>query len=452
MSFPPPPVEHLDWENLGIAAREVNGHVQSTYSAAEGKWTEPEFVRDPYLRVHGFAPGLNYGQQAYEGLKAYRTPANEIQIFRPHSHALRLQASSAYVSIPAVPTELFTAAVSLAVALNAAFVPPSSSAAGLYIRPVVFGSGPQPGLQPSPTYTFAVLVAPFTAYHGRSPLPAVVMDDFDRCAPRGTGAAKVGGNYAPLFRHADAARRQGWPVTLHLDAATRSQVEEFATSGFVGVGKRRDDTKGQGQGQGDGDRGGDRDSDNATTTAKELITLVVPSSPNVLPSITSSSILTLARSFGWAVEQRAIAFDELGDFDEVLAVGTAAAVLPIRSITRPSTGQTFVFGSRSGGDGKTGSGEIEGGGSPAGPGECCQRLQEALSGVQKGERADEWGWCFTVHEPAGWVGHGDGVAVRAVGGRDEQREKEEDEEKKKGSRSSVGFLGWLVGWLWPGWS
>lgn len=143
--------------------------------------------------------------------------------------------SASYVSIPAILKETFLKAVNLAVGMNAKFVPPSDTAALLYIRPVVFGSSPNLGLTPPEEYIFCVYVCPGNSYHGVRPLDAVILEDFDRAAPNGTGSAKIGGNYAPVIRHGSGAMKQGYPVTLHLDSKTRSEIDEFSTSGFLGV-------------------------------------------------------------------------------------------------------------------------------------------------------------------------------------------------------------------------
>ncbi|KAL2282597.1 hypothetical protein FJTKL_10456 [Diaporthe vaccinii] len=196
MSFPPPPKETVQWDRLSLAVQdEVNGHVESTYTAADEKWSEPKFVHDPYIRVHGLSPALNYGMQAYEGLKAHRASDGTINIFRPTAHAARLSSSAACVSIPAIPESHFLKCVKLAVARNSEWVGPNSSEALLYIRPLVFGSSGHLALTAPAEFTFAVYVQPGTTYHGVQPLPACVIEDFDRAAPRGTGAAKVGGNY-----------------------------------------------------------------------------------------------------------------------------------------------------------------------------------------------------------------------------------------------------------------
>ncbi|KAI9814844.1 MAG: hypothetical protein M1832_005646 [Thelocarpon impressellum] len=351
MAFPPPPVDTIDWADIGFKVREVNGHVESHYSVKTGAWTEPAFVEDPFLRIHGLAPVLNY---------AFRTPDGHIQIFRPAQNAERLAHSASFISVPEVPKAHFLRCVHRAVALNAAYVPPHHTGAALYIRPLVFGSCAQLGLNPPEEYTFVVYVLPVGVYHGVRAADALILEEFDRAAPAGTGSAKVGGNYAPVLRWSERARADGFGITLHLDSKTRTVIDEFSTSAFIGV--RSDEN--------------------------ERITLVVPDSASVIRSVTADSCLALAASFGWAVERRPIPYGELPAFAEVLAAGTAAALLPIRSISRKSTGDRF---------------EYRGGSEDVGP--VGARLLGALKGIQAGKLADEFGWCERV-EAVGREGQG----------------------------------------------
>jgi len=227
------------------------------------------------------APALNYGIQAYEGLKAFRTPGDAaIQLFRPDRNALRLQRSADCVSIPRVPEDVFLAAVHAAVALNADFVPPHATGAAMYVRPQIYGSAAQLGLNPPDEYAFCVYVMPTGVYHGAHPVRAVILDDFDRAAPHGTGSYKVGGNYAPVLRWSERARQEGFGITLHLDSARHEEIDEFSTSGFIG----------------------------ALVGAGGDVTLVVPDSQNVIESVTSDSVLELGKSFGWKVEKRPVRF------------------------------------------------------------------------------------------------------------------------------------------------
>ncbi|KAG9238563.1 aminotransferase [Amylocarpus encephaloides] len=351
MTFPPPVTSTIDWSNIGFKVREVNGHIESHYSLKTKQWTAPEFVRDPFLRLHGMAPALNYGQQAYEGLKAFRTPNDQITIFRPQKNAGRLQHSASFVSIPPIPEELFLESVHAAVSLNAEFVPPHETGAAMYIRPLIFGSCAQLGLQPPEEYMFCVYAMPTGVYHGVHPVKALVLEDFDRAAPDGTGSAKVGGNYAPVLRWSDKAREEGYGITLHLDSKTRTEIDEFSTSGFIGVKK-------------DGDN----------------ITLVVPQSKCIIKSVTSDSCLEIAKSNGWKVEERPIKYEELPSFSEVFAAGTAAALVPIKSITRTSRDETTEYINADSEE----------------PGPICLRILSTLKGIQAGKIEDTFGWNMKV--------------------------------------------------------
>ena len=330
----------------------VNGHIESHYTPKTGKWSEPEFVEDPYLRIHGMAPALNYGQQAFEGIKAFRTPDDQIAIFRPDMNASRMNHSVSFISIPSIPKDHFLKCCHLAVSLNAEHVPPHRTGAALYLRPLAFGSSPQLGLNPPEEYTFCVYVLPVGVYHGVHPLDCLILEEFDRSAPEGTGSTKIGGNYAPVLRWSDKARNEGFGITLHLDSQTRTEIDEFTTSGFMGLKK----------------------------TAHGY-TVAVPNSKTVLKSVTSDSVCKIAESFGWKVECRPIKYEELPEFDEVMAAGTAAALVPIKSITMRSKKDKFVY---------------QNGSDEAGPG--LTKLLAVYKGIQQGKIKDTFGWLEYVAE------------------------------------------------------
>lgn len=182
--------------------------------------------------------------------------------------------------MPEVPLDHFNQCVHLAVSLNAEYVPPHESGAAMYVRPLLFGSSAQLGLSPPEEYTFLVYVLPTGVYHGTHPVKALILEDFDRAAPEGTGSAKIGGNYAPVLRFSQRASQEGFGITLHLDSRTRSEIDEFSTSGFIGV--------------------------KSDAADKDQKVVVVPDSKNVIKSVTSESICEIAKSFGWKVEQRAV--------------------------------------------------------------------------------------------------------------------------------------------------
>lgn len=343
----------------------VNGHIESHYSVNTGKWTDPEFVEDPFLRIHGLAPGLNYGQQAFEGMKAFRTPDDKVALFRPTQNAARMGHSAEFISIPPVPNDHFLRCCRLAVGLNAEFVPPHHTGAAMYVRPLLFGSSAQLGLNPPEEYTFCVYVLPVGVYHGVHAVDALILEEFDRAAPEGTGSAKIGGNYAPVLRWSEAARSQGFGITLHLDSKTRTVVDEFSTCGFLGV-KR------------DGER----------------VTMIVPNSKGIIKSVTSDSVCEIAKSLGWPVEHRPIEYAELSGFSEVIAAGTAAALVPIKSISMKSRGDKFTY--QDGNDG-------------IGP--ACAKLLSTLKDIQQGKINDSFGWLDIIQKPVTPKSQANGVEV-----------------------------------------
>merc|ERR1712127_80212 len=273
-------------------------------------------------------------------------------IFRPDENAKRIARSAERVMMPEIPMDTFIQACNDVVKDNIAYVPPYGSGGALYLRPLLFGSGPRIGLQPAEEYTFIVLVIPVGDYYkgGLSkPVNGLIVDDYDRAAPKGVGAAKVAGNYAADLIPNMAAKKKGFPICLYLDAATHTLVEEFSTSNFIGI-------------------------DNE----KKLY--VTPVSPSVLPSITNKSLQTLAKDEGMTVEQRDIMVTELGEFDEAIACGTAVVVTPVGSLTRlDAEGEEtskFEF-----------SEDV---------GVTTRRLYDQVRSIQNGEVDDKHNWNFKV--------------------------------------------------------
>ena len=226
----------------------------------------------------------------------------------------------------------------------------------MYIRPLLFGSSAQLGLNPPEEYTFCVYVLPVGVYHGVHPINALILEEFDRAAPEGTGSAKIGGNYAPVLRWSEKARLEGFGITLHLDSRTRTEIDEFSTSGFIGIKKEG-----------------------------EQYTMAIPDSRNVIRSVTSDSAAEIAKSLGWKVERRSIKYEELSTFTEVMAAGTAAALVPIKSITMKSRNDKFLY--------QDGSDE---------PGPACVKLLTTLKGIQQGKIEDTFGWLEYVEEAKGY--------------------------------------------------
>ncbi len=210
-------------------------------------------------------------------LIAFRNPQGQIQLFRPAMNAARMAHSTGFVAIPRIQESHFLRCVRLAVGLNSEFVPPHETDASLYCRPFVFASSATLGLNLALEYTFCVYVVPVSPLHGARSADALVIEDFDRAAPMGTGSAKVGGNYGPMLGLIDKAHKQGYGITLHLDSKSHSAIDEFSTSAFIGV-------------KSEGDQH----------------TVVVSNSNQIVPSITCDSVCEIALSFGWKVEKRTV--------------------------------------------------------------------------------------------------------------------------------------------------
>lgn len=255
--------------------------------------------------------------------------------------------------MPELSTEAFMEAIQEVVGDNIEYVPPYGSGGALYIRPLLIGSGPRIGLQPADEYTFIMLVIPVGDYYKgglSSPVDGLIVNDFDRAAPQGVGAVKVAGNYAADLLPNMMSKKKGYPISLYLDAKTRTFVEEFSTSNFVGI-------------------------DNSQ---KKYVT---PISSSVLPSITNKSLMQIAKDIGLTVEQRDIPVEEMKNFDEVLAVGTAVVVTPVGSITQideEGNETTYEFGEH----------EI---------GETTKLLYKKVRAIQNGEEEDKYGWNVKIN-------------------------------------------------------
>ncbi|MDR1661457.1 MAG: branched-chain-amino-acid transaminase, partial [Azoarcus sp.] len=230
-------MQNIDWSSLTFKYMDTRCHLRSVWR--NGTWSAFEFVEEPYLKMHIAATCLHYGQEAFEGLKAFRCQDGKVRIFRPQANGQRMFNTARRACMAPVPVDLFVEAVRRAVKANEDFVPPYGTGGSMYIRPLLIGTGAQIGVAPADEYTFLVMVMPVGAYYkgGLKPVRALIVDDWDRAAPQGMGDVKVGGNYAASLYAHESAKHAGYPVELYLDAKTHSFVEEFATSNFIGITK-----------------------------------------------------------------------------------------------------------------------------------------------------------------------------------------------------------------------
>lgn len=332
---------NIDWDSLTFSYQPVSKRYVANYK--DGKWGKGGLTEDATVTLNECAGILQYCQEVFEGLKAYKTKDGRVVTFRPDLNAQRMYDSARRLEMPPVPKEMFLEAVDQVVAANTDWIPPYESGGSLYLRPYLFATGPVIGVKPSEEYQFRLFATPVGSYfkNGIKPITLCV-SDFDRAAPHGTGHIKAGLNYAMSLHAYITAHTNGFDENMFLDPATRTYVEETGGANFLFV----------------------------TKTG----TIVTPKSDSILPSITRRSLMHIAESLGYKTEQRPVKFDELEDFAECGLCGTAAVICPVGKVA--GHGKEIAFPS---------------GMSEMGP--VLTKLYETLRGIQLG----------TVEAPAGWI-------------------------------------------------
>uniref|UniRef100_A0ACD5TMJ7 Uncharacterized protein n=1 Tax=Avena sativa TaxID=4498 RepID=A0ACD5TMJ7_AVESA len=335
----------LDWENLGF------GLVQTDYMyiakcGLDGNFDKGEMVPFGPIEMNPSSGVLNYGQGLFEGLKAYRKSDGSILLFRPLENAMRMQTGAERMCMPAPPVEQFVDAVKQTVLANKRWVPPTGKGS-LYIRPLLVGSGAVLGLAPAPEYTFIIFASPVGNYfkEGLAPINLIVEDKFHRAAPGGTGGVKTIGNYASVLMAQKIAKEKGYSDVLYLDAVHKKYLEEVSSCNIFVV-------KG-----------------NVISTPAIKGT--------ILPGITRKSIIDVALSKGFQVEERLVSVDELLDADEVFCTGTAVVVSPVGSITYQ--GKRIEYAGNQG------------------VGAVSQQLYTSLTSLQMGQVEDPMGWTVQLN-------------------------------------------------------
>jgi len=334
-------MQPIDWGKLPFGYFKTDYNTRCYYR--DGHWGEIEVSSSEYINIHIAATCLHYGQEAFEGMKAYRGKDGKIRLFRWQENARRLRDSSKGILMAQVPDELFLEMVTKVVKLNEKYVPPYGTGATLYIRPLLIGTGAQVGVSPATEYLFMVFVGPVGPYfkEGFNPVTTQIIRDIDRAAPNGTGHIKVGGNYAGSLRASERAKQEGFTMVLFLEAKEKKYIDEAGPANFFAI-------KGN--------------------------SYITPKSDSILPSITNKSLMQLATDMGMQVERRPVAVEELAGFEEVGACGTAAIISPVRKIVDRESGTIYEFCK----DGK------------AGP--VSEKLYKKLQAIQYGEEADIHGW------------------------------------------------------------
>lgn len=332
---------NLDWSNLSFGYMKTHYNVRCTFK--DGKWGEIEVTDSERVDLHMAATCLHYGQEIFEGLKAFRGKDGKIRIFRLEENAKRIQRSAEGILMEPLPVEKFREMVEKVVRLNQDFIPPYGSGSSLYIRPLELGMSAQVGVKPATEYLFLIFVTPVGPYfkEGFKPTKVAIYRQFDRAAPCGTGRWKVGGNYAASLTAGALAKEGGYSAVLYLDPKEKKYIDECGPANFFAV-------------KGD--------------------TYITPKSGSILPSITNMSLQQIAKDLGMKVECRPILLEELAEMDEAAECGTAAVAAPISQVDDIDEGKSYVMSK----DGN--------------PGPLTTKLYNHLRAIQLGDEPDTHNW------------------------------------------------------------
>jgi branched-chain amino acid aminotransferase len=338
--------EQIDFYNLGFEFIETKKMYVADYK--NGEWNEGKIEPFGPFEISPGAAVLNYGQGIFEGMKALEAKTGDIVLFRPNKNAERMNESAKRLLMPAYDEEKYLDAVKKVVRENKEYVPPYDSGGALYIRPLLIGNGAVLGVAPSEEYKFIIFTVPVGPYfpEGFKAIDLEISKKYTRAAPGGTGHAKTCCNYAGTMLPAKETKAKGFAQIIYLDASNLEYIDEVGTANFFAI----------------------IDGKLATPTLKGTI----------LPGITRESVLILAEEkLGIEVEERDISYKELFEDEctEAFCTGTAAVITPIGSVTHNDN--TRVFN-----DGK--------------PGELTKKLYDLLTGIQRLEHEDEFGWVVKV--------------------------------------------------------
>lgn len=344
-----PKAKPADQGKLGFGKIFTDHMYVMPYSPEQG-WHDP--VIEPYhsLELEPSAMVFHYGQEMFEGLKAYRTEDGRTLLFRPDKNIERANRSNRRLCIPEIPPEDFLNALKTLVDVEKDWIP-TAPGTSLYIRPFVIATDPFLGVRPADHYLFIIILSPSGAYYesGLDPVKIWIEDDYVRAVRGGIGEAKTGGNYVASLKAQMKAHDEGYSQVLWLDGVERKYIEEVgAMNIFFKIGGK-------------------------------VVTPMLNGS--ILPGVTRASCIDLCKRWGMEVEERRVSVDELvqaakdGTLEECWGSGTAAVISPVGALRYEDTVM-----------------EISGGG--IGP--VSQKLYDTVTGIQTGKLDDEFGWTVTV--------------------------------------------------------
>ncbi|MGV9204892.1 MAG: branched-chain amino acid aminotransferase [Promethearchaeia archaeon] len=338
--------EDIDFYSLGFDFIRTRSMFVSDYKNRE--WNHQGIVPFGKFEISPGAGVLNYGQGIFEGMKALEAKNGDIVLFRPEKNAKRLNRSAKRMLMPEFEEEKFLEAVKEVVKANKDYIPPYDSGGALYIRPLMIANGPVLGVAPADEYKFIIFTVPVGPYfpEGFKAIDLEISKKYTRAAPGGSGFAKTCCNYAPTMKPAKETKAKGYAQIIYLDAEERKYIDEVGTANFFAL----------------------IDGKLATPKTKGTI----------LPGITRKSVLELAeKKLGIEGEERDISYEELFEENctEAFCTGTAAVITPIGSVTLNDQKRVWNDGE---------------------PGEVTKKLYDLLTGIQRKEIEDEFGWVTTV--------------------------------------------------------
>lgn len=319
------------------------------YEAGKG-WHDARIVPYQPISLEPSAMVFHYGQEMFEGLKAYKAEDGRVLLFRPDKNIERANKTNRRICIPEIPEEDFLQAIKAVVKADEAWIP-SKPGTSLYIRPFVIATDPFLGVRPSETYLFLIILSPVGAYYpeGLNPVKIWIEDEYVRAVKGGIGEAKTGGNYVASLKSQVKAHDEGYSQVLWLDGVERRYIEEVgAMNIFFKI--------------------------NGVIVTPEL-------NGSILPGVTRDSVINLCKSWGLPVEERKISIDEIfeayknGSLEEVFGTGTAAVISPVGQLRWKEHIMKVQDG---------------------GIGEYSQKLYDTITGIQLGKLEDKFNWIIEV--------------------------------------------------------
>jgi len=343
------PMIHPESDKLGFGKYFSDHMFLMDYSADKG-WYNPRIVPFGPLELNPASTVLHYGAEIFEGLKAYRTPQGNVQLFRPMENILRLNRSAERLCLPQLNEEDALQALVALVELDQDWVP-SAPDTSLYIRPFMYGNDPALGVHAAKNATFVIITSPVGSYYpeGLNPVKIMIESRDVRAVRGGTGEAKCGGNYGASIRAGELAEQQGYSQVLWLDGVERKYIEEVGAMNVMFM------------------------------IGDEIVTPALTGS--ILPGITRKSCIELLRSKGYTVTERLLSVDELGQaledgtLKEAWGCGTAAVISPIGYLKYND--KEYIINNN----------EI---------GPVSQMLYNTLTDLQWGKSEDTFGWTYPI--------------------------------------------------------